>query len=943
MTTSTPKPKASKKPTSLAKAKSASKDKGKKVAVKPKAKEIVAKKTTRAKAPKTAKPVKKAIVKKKADPSKISLAAKKAGAKNKTVTKSAVKKPSTAKKSVRRSTGRKTKISATSIKPPTTKPISTAKTTRKLPTVKKATTTRSASKTVINPKIITPKTQDIRKSVQNLESRMKRANTLNRKSVKALESAVMALDARTRKDNSTGKAALTRKVNQLSAKLTDMVAQTQAEVSSELKTALNNPTAENLQAALFRANQRMDMAEQNQAAAISKVNRHLSAIATAVDARIGEEAQARQAAISILQTETRQEREALGARLDTIEIDTAQALSRVGDKIAELSGELTQRGDASELSIREKVSEIALQTQTEFENYRSGLERRIDEVSQNSAQNDTQRLEHSIASLTARLEGLEYAVANPPQIETPTPMAVPSAPQLSVVSSQAVPLMTPPQAVSHEQQLPDAFSPLSNIPEGSAVEMHNPYLTTQAEATPYVEEIEREAHEPVEFDPNKYTVPEQRTVTNPPPPEQPAEPLRDFNQAEEAPAPLPVDLAALPPLPTSQTMPFSDPAYAETNPTMEQVRISGDADSRFNLPKLTGRNLRVAALATGVAVVGLVAAKGVFGNNDNTPVTQQTAQSISPQSTPKNSNTAPVSIPTPDTSAAPIGDYADNKAVEIAPSSNAAKTLNSAAAAGDPVAQFQLGLSYLEQGRTDEGVTLIRKSANQNQPAAQYRLAKLYEIGEGVTQDSNMARQLTERAATNGNRIAMHDLALYYAEGRGGVEANLPTAAKWFEKAAERGVVDSQFNLGVLFESGQGLPKNVNDAFVWYSIAAAQGDQFAKTRVDVLTNTLDKTDLENATSRIKKFKLRKINETANGIFRNVAWGKSNDKANEKISQVRQVQTMLTELGYEIGGADGSIGPKTRAAIMNFERANSLPETGRVNTALIDRLELATGA
>jgi len=753
----------------------------------------------------------------------------------------------------------------------------------------------------------------------------------------------MSPDARTRKDSSTGKAALTRKVNQLSAKLTDMVAKTQAEVNTELKTALNNPTVENLQAALFRADERMSAAEQVQASAIAKVNRHLSAIATAVDSRIEDEAKTRQAAI-----------ETISARVDTVETDTAQALSRVGDKIAELSGELTQRGEASELSIREKVSEIALQTQTEFENYRAGLNRRIDDVAQNSANTDTQRLEQSIASLTARLEGLEYAVANPPIAEaSPVQMTAPSAPQLSVVPSQAAPLMSAPQALSHEPQLPDAFSPMAQISDApTAPIIPNPYLTEPVEAAPLITESP-EGHHPVEFDPNSYVKTRTPTPSTPPMPnngpliDDPLnnEPLRDFTQTQ-IPAPLPMtDLAALPPIATNGTASpyadpaYADPAYANTDPTMAGLRIGDKSDSKLNLPKLSGRNLRVAALATGVAVVGLIAAKGVFGSsNAPTALPQQTVEQTNLQN-----ETTPVSIPKPDTSAAPIGDYADNKAVTVAPSSEAAKTLNSAAAAGDPVAQFQLGLSYLEQGRTNEGVALVRKSANQNQPAAQYRLAKLYEIGEGVSQDSEIARQLTERAATNGNRIAMHDLALYYAEGRGGVEADLPTAAKWFEKAAERGVVDSQFNLGVLFESGQGIPKNMNDAFVWYSIAAAQGDQFAKTRIDVLKTTLEQDDLVSLASRIKQFNPRKIDEAANGIFRNVEWGKSNNDTSAEISQVKQVQTMLTELGYDIGGADGSIGPKTRSAIINFERVNSLPETGRVNTALVDRLELATGA
>ena len=180
---------------------------------------------------------------------------------------------------------------------------------------------------------------------------MKRADTLTRKSVKALESAVMTLDARTRKDSSTGKAALTRKVNQLSQKLTAMVEKTQADVNSELKTALTNPSVEGVQGALSRANERLTSAEQEQAAAISKVNRHLASIATAVDARIEQEAIARKAAITALKADTENSQKALTARIDTIEADTARALAGTGDKIAELSEELTRRGEASELSI----------------------------------------------------------------------------------------------------------------------------------------------------------------------------------------------------------------------------------------------------------------------------------------------------------------------------------------------------------------------------------------------------------------------------------------------------------------------------------------------------------------------------------------------------------------------------------------------------------------
>jgi len=928
MTKSTPKTTAAKKHTS-------------KKTVKPKSAQPKTKKLTVSTAKKKApvvtakKTVKKSVQRNVVRPPRKTVAPKPAAKKTAAVSKKQTTTKAAAKPKIA------AKVAASASKKPAVKKIAAKK-----PVLKKAAAKKPVLKKTVAKKAVVKKVQtsqatkdDLRKTIANLETRMKRADTLTRKSVKALESAVMTLDARTRKDSSTSKAALTRKVNQLSKKLTGMVEKTQADVNSELKTALKNPSVEGVQGALSRADERLTSAEQEQAAAISKVNRHLASIATAVDARIEEEAIARKAAITALKADTENNQKALTTRIDTIEADTARALAGTGDKIAELSQELTRRGEASELSIREKVSEVALQTQAEFETYRAGLDRRIDDIAQTLPTNDTQRLEQSITSLTTRLEGLEYAMANPSQTNAPLDeIAAQAAPQLSLVPSQALPQAAMPQ-------LNDAFSPVPQVTTGSDAAMPNPYLTQPVAPAP---DIAVEKTGPVEFDPRNYVANRQETAQTPPPPaptqdlreELTEDPIRDFTQA--GPIPKAQLSAEMPPPAMDQALPYADPAYAETNPTMDRIRIGGETASKFNLPKLTGRNLRVAALATGVAVVGLIAAKGVFGDGGTSTAPQQTAQNAQPKIDTTN-NIAPVSASAPDTSAATIGDYADNKAVKVEPSSDAAKTLNSAASEGDPIAQFQLGLSYLEQGRTDEGVALIRKSANQNQPAAQYRLAKLYEIGEGVTQDSEMARQLTERAARNGNRIAMHDLALYYAEGRGGVDVDLPIAANWFEKAAERGVVDSQFNLGVLFESGQGLPRNMTDSFVWYSIAASQGDQFAKTRVEVLKETLDQADLIAAASRAETFKPVKIDDAANGIFRNVAWAKSNDATGQKISQVRQAQTMLTELGYEIGGADGSVGPKTRAAIMSFERANSLPETGRVNASLIDRLELATGA
>jgi TPR repeat protein len=64
----------------------------------------------------------------------------------------------------------------------------------------------------------------------------------------------------------------------------------------------------------------------------------------------------------------------------------------------------------------------------------------------------------------------------------------------------------------------------------------------------------------------------------------------------------------------------------------------------------------------------------------------------------------------------------------------------------------------------------------------------------------------------------------YDAEGmieallRGERELVLRTARKF----AEQGVADAQVMMGVLYETGLGVPKNIEEAIAWYQKAAAQ-------------------------------------------------------------------------------------------------------------------------
>ena len=414
-------------------------------------------------------------------------------------------------------------------------------------------------------------------------------------------------------------------------------------------------------------------------------------------------------------------------------------------------------------------------------------------------------------------------------------------------------------------------------------------------------------------------------------------------------------------------LPYDNPGYGEAG-TSEMDR-PGHVDKKSKKKKskgksllsgsalssipLSGRNLRVAGLAVALAAVGIFGFKTFMGGGED--VTQRPentiAQPINGGALSQPTVMAESSVETTD----PIGAYADNGASLSAPTAldnnldtsgttGEPMTLEAAAADGNSVAQFQLGITYLDAGQTEQGLKFIRAAANQGQPAAQYRLAKLYEAGVGVPADPDMARQLTQRAALAGNRIAMHDLGLYYAEGRGGVDSDMRIALSWFEKAANRGVVDSQYNLGVLFGSTPEIPTDLVSAYVWFSIASQQGDQLAGNNVSTLKTQLEANDLKRAEERIAAFKPMAIDEAANGIFRDVAWvGGPGETVQPSAALVKDAQSLLNDLGYDVGTPDGDMGPKTRAAVIAFEKANGLRETGVVSATLVDQLEAASGA
>lgn len=362
--------------------------------------------------------------------------------------------------------------------------------------------------------------------------------------------------------------------------------------------------------------------------------------------------------------------------------------------------------------------------------------------------------------------------------------------------------------------------------------------------------------------------------------------------------------------------------------------IAASVDTYVDPGAATGGDAEAASVAAdALAAAVLTGTQAATSSPDGTDTTATDASLSEPSPSVMSVSTA-----TERTSSPASG------SVEIAAAAPAARfpaispfvNVESAAASGNHIAQYQLAQERISAGDFAAAAALMRKSASKGLPIAQYALAKLHEKGNGVPKDLTLAREWTEKAANGGNVKAMYDLAVFMAEGEGGPQS-YAGAVEWFRKAAEFGVVDSQYNLGVLFEQGLGISPNLTEALFWFQVAGKNGDPGAPAKIADLTGRVSAEAAEQAGARAVFWEASRDNAISNGRFGAQPWNTGNPL------QVQGVQIALTALGYEVGIPDGVVGASTAKAIRDYEMANRLPVTGSITADLIESLNELAGA
>ncbi len=162
---------------------------------------------------------------------------------------------------------------------------------------------------------------------------------------------------------------------------------------------------------------------------------------------------------------------------------------------------------------------------------------------------------------------------------------------------------------------------------------------------------------------------------------------------------------------------------------------------------------------------------------------------------------------------------------------------------------YEAGEEAYQRGDYATALTEFRPLAQQGDPRAQYHLGVIYSNAQGVAQDYAEALYWYRLAAEQGYADAQYNLGGMYLDARDYAEAG-----RWYRQAAEQGDVRAQFRLSVMYREGQGVPQDYVQAHLWFSLAAAQGHEDARTLRDLLAEKMTTAQIAEAQRLAREWK-----------------------------------------------------------------------------------------
>lgn len=151
-----------------------------------------------------------------------------------------------------------------------------------------------------------------------------------------------------------------------------------------------------------------------------------------------------------------------------------------------------------------------------------------------------------------------------------------------------------------------------------------------------------------------------------------------------------------------------------------------------------------------------------------------------------------------------------------------------------PTERLNLAIQALNEGEYKKAerdfLIVEKKGSDEERLSADYYLAQMYLKGaEGFAVNAQKAALFYEKAAMSGLPEAQYQLALMYDTGDK-IPENRSKALIWMNEAAKQGMPDALYGLGVWIErgyTGDNIP--MDKVVALYEAAAAQGQKNAMT------------------------------------------------------------------------------------------------------------------
>ena len=162
------------------------------------------------------------------------------------------------------------------------------------------------------------------------------------------------------------------------------------------------------------------------------------------------------------------------------------------------------------------------------------------------------------------------------------------------------------------------------------------------------------------------------------------------------------------------------------------------------------------------------------------------------------------------------------------------------ARATPPPPSVRQGVELWRASKWDAAVSMWQPFAENGDADAMFNMGQAYKLGRGVALEKTTAGDWYRRAAVKGHLPAQANLGILLFQATEKAEA-----VRWLKAAADRGEMRAQYVLGIVHWNGDGAVKSLPLAYAYLVRAAAQGLPEATKALNELSQVIQSLDRAN--------------------------------------------------------------------------------------------------